>query len=116
MIKKILLMTVLSLFAYSTAFALEPMRIRVRTELPPNLTKIGEAAQYYAYSIGYRLTINHPAPAESIKIANQDIGPFSRKNTIMPIEEAILELLPMRYVLVIDSEHKLFSFQNKGAE
>lgn len=116
MIKKIFIMTVLFLCAYSTAFAYDPMRIRVRTELPPKIKTIGEAAQYYAWSIGFKLITDHPAPAESIKIASEAVGPFTRKNTVMPIEDAILELLPMRYVLVIDSEHKLFSFQNKGDE
>jgi hypothetical protein len=99
----------------SAAFALDPMRIKVRTELPSNITRVGEAAQYYAYSIGYRLVTQHPAPEESFKIANEAISPFSRKNTVLPIEEAILDVLSTRYVLVVDDEHKLFSFE-RGTE
>ncbi len=116
MIKKMCLTIFVSLSLCNIALALEPMRIRVRTELPPDLVTVGQAAQYYADSVGYKLTTQYPAPPESGKIANEIINPYSRKNTVLAIEESILELLALEYLLVIDDEHKLFSFEKEKSE
>ena len=94
-----------------TAHALDPMRIKIRTTLPKEINTVGDAAQYYADVIEYRLTTAYPAPDESARIANEQISPLSLTNHVLPVEEAILALLDRTYLLVIDHEHKLFSFE-----
>lgn len=116
MLKKILILSIFVVFTAGNTLALEPMRIRVRTELPKHISTVGGAAQYYAHSIGYQLKTDYPAPAESAGIALQDINPFSRKNKVLPIEEAILSLLGQNFNLVLDNKHKLFSFEERGAK
>lgn len=111
MIRTIFLIMFLSIFMCSNAFALDPMRIRVRTELPAEIKTVGEAAQYYAIGAGYKLVVNYPAPEDSFSIAREEINPHNRIQAVLPIEEAILNLLAMNYYLVIDTEHKLFSFE-----
>lgn len=97
-----------------TALALDPMRIQIRTVLPENTQTVGQAASYFAASIGYRLVTSHPAPPESRSIANELLNPLVTTNTVRPVEEAILALLRENYSLVIDHQHKLFSFELGG--
>jgi hypothetical protein len=105
------LIVFLVLGVLGNAHGFDPMRIKVRTILPKEITTVGEAAQYYAHAIGYRLITGYPAPQESYKISIEPISPLARKNSIMAIEDAILEVLDERYFLVIDHENKLFSFK-----
>ena len=92
-------------------YAFDPMRIQVRTLLPEDIKTVGEAAQYYADAIGYKLITIYPAPEESRKISRAPISLLARKNTVMAVEDAIITLLDERYFLVIDHQHKLFSFK-----
>ena len=98
------------------AFALDPMRIQIRTALPAHVETVGQAAQYFAKGIGYHLATPPPAPDESARIAGEPIGPLAPSSQIMPIEEAILGLLRPHYNLVVDHEHKLFSFEKGDAQ
>ncbi len=116
MLKKILIFSTLMLFTAGNAFGIEHMRIRVRTELPKHISTVGGAAQYYADSIGYQLITNYPAPAESAGISAREINLFSRKNKVLPIEEAILNLIEKEINLVIDNRHKLFSFEKRSGK
>jgi len=100
-------------FLPASALALDPMRIGIRTGLPEEIQTVGEAAQYYADVIGYRLVTKYPAPAESGLIATETINPLARAAGIKPVEEAILALLRADCLLVIDHDHKLFSFESK---
>jgi type IV pili sensor histidine kinase/response regulator len=93
------------------ASALDLLRIQIRTVLPQDIQSIGEAAQYFANAAGYRLTTSDPAPAESAAIAAEPITPLFASGKVKPVDEAILELLRPGCVLVIDREHKLFSFE-----
>jgi hypothetical protein len=115
MLKKVTIAIIATLFVCETAYALDPMRIRIRTALPSDIETVGDAAQYYAKSIGYELKTDYPAEPESSRIANEEISTLSRTNSVLPVEEAILELLKIDYVLVIDKDHKLFSFE-EGAK
>jgi type IV pili sensor histidine kinase/response regulator len=96
------------------AHALDPMRIKIRTTVPEEINTVGVAAQYYADVIGYRLATAYPAPDESERIASEQISPLSLTNSVLPVEDAILALLDESYLLVIDHEHKLFSFEKGG--
>ena len=116
MIKKICLAIFVSMCLVNISYALEPMRIKVRTELPVELKTVGEAAQYYADSVGYKLITEYPAPPESANIAHETIDPNVRIINVLPIEESILELLAQDYLLVIDNKNKLFSFQRRESE
>ena len=102
-----------AIFAPACALALDPMRIGIRSGLPEEIQTVGEAAQYYADVIGYRLVTQYPAPAESGLIATETINPLARAAGIKPVEEAILALLRADCLLVIDHDHKLFSFESK---
>jgi type IV pili sensor histidine kinase/response regulator len=103
-------------FVPQSAFALDPMRIQIRTNFPAHLETVGQAAQYFARGIGYRLATDHPAPEESAQIATEAIGPLARSSQVMPIEEAILSLLRPNHHLVIDHQNKLFSFEKGESE
>ena len=92
------------------AFALDPMRIQIRTALPAHVETVGQAAQYFAKGIGYHLATTLPAPEESARIAAEPIGPLAPSSQIMPIEDAILGLLGPHYNLVVDHEHKLYGY------
>ncbi len=94
-----------------TAHALDPMRIRIRTTLPKEINTVGEAAQYYADVIDYRLSTAYPAPEESERIASEQINPLALTNSVLAIEEAILAIMDSFYLLIIDHEHQLFSFE-----
>lgn len=93
------------------AYALDPMRINIRTALSEDIETIGEAAQFYADSIFYQLVTISPAPKESREIALENLNPLSRTKDVKPVEEAILYLLRQNCNLIIDHKHKLFSFE-----
>lgn len=99
-----------------SALALDPMRIPIRTALPGKVTTVGQAAQYYADAIGYRLATEYPAPPESGRIAGELLNPLSAVNETRPVAEAIIALLRADYLLVIDHPHKLFSFEERGGQ
>ena len=106
---------VLTLLVFSgTAQALDPMRIGIRATLPEDINRVGEAAQYYADAIGYRLTTAYCAPDESRKIAMEQISPLALTHSVLAVEDAILAVLDRSYLLIIDHEHKLFSFEKGG--
>lgn len=103
--------------AFGNAYAMDPMRLGIRTNLPKQFNTIGQAAKYYADAIGYKLVTAYPAPEESAAIADERINPLARSGGVKPIEEAILSLLRQGCNLVIDHEHKLFSFEHgRGME
>jgi len=108
-----ILMTALILFfgLVGSAYGFDAMRIQIRTVLPSEIATIGAAAQYYADVTGYRLTTAFPAPAESNQIAAEQISPLAFTDKVLAVEDAILALLREPYQLVIDHEHKLFSFE-----
>ncbi|WP_054697637.1 hypothetical protein [Desulfosarcina cetonica] len=111
--KRFAVLTIICFMAMSVpAHAFDPMRIPVGTALPTGIKTVGKAAQYYADAIGYRLLTDNPAPAESAGIAGEGLSPLSKIDSIMPVEEAILAILRTEYVLVIDHNHKIFSFEN----
>jgi len=95
-----------------TVGAVDPMRIPIRMRLPDHIRTVGGAAQYYADTVNYRLVTSYPAPDESARIATQPINPLAPTDTskVFPVEEGILMLLDDG-CLVIDQEHKLFSFE-----
>jgi len=95
----------------SGAHAFDQMRIQIRTVLPKEIKTVGEASQYYADVTGYRLVTSYPCPEESGIIAAEPISPLFFTNRVMAVEEAILAILREPYFLVIDREHRLFSFQ-----
>ena len=97
------------------ADAFDPMRIQIRTVLPKEIKTVGAAAQYYAVVIDYRVATQYPAPEESSRIAAEQISPLFFTNSVLAVDDAILALLRKPYVLIIDHEHKLFSFA-KGAD
>lgn len=113
LMKEIIAFMCLILFPFSQVEAMDPMRIPVRMRLPDHIRTIGEAAQYYADITKYRLVTSYPAPSESAGIAIQPINPLAPTDTgkVFPIEEGILMLLDDDCNLVIDQEHKLFSFE-----
>jgi hypothetical protein len=92
-------------------YAFDPMRIQIRTILPKEITTVGAASQYYAQVIGYRLVTSDPAPKESAGIAAEPISPLFFTNRIMAVEDAILAILRAPNLLVIDHEHRVFSFE-----
>lgn len=100
--------------SFGTASALDPMRIRIRTALPSKIETVGQAAQYFADAIGYRLVTRSPAPEESSAIAGENLNPLAMTNGVLPVEEAILSVLRRNCMLVIDKDHKLFSFERGG--
>ena len=100
--------------AHNSAYALDPMRIGIRTDLPEKIKTIGQAAQYFADAIGYQLITRDPAPMESAAIASQLINPLTMTANVEPVEEAILGLLSPECHLIIDHEHKLFTFEKDG--
>ena len=102
------------LFLISTqAFALDPLRINIRTDLPAKLKTIGAAAQYYADVAGYQIKTTYPAPHYASVIASEEINTLSLTSETKPIDEAILSLLGEGCVLVVDHEHQLISFDIK---
>lgn len=98
--------------------AVDPMRIPIRMRLPDHIKTVGGGAQYYAETVGYRLVTSCPAPSESAGIARQPINPLAPTDTtkVFPVEEGILMLLDDDGCLVIDQDHKLFSFEKGGLE
>ena len=108
-----LLWVVLFLAIAIHAQAFDAMRVRIRTDLPKEIKTVGQAAQYFGAAIGYRLTTAAPAPSESWYIAGELIDPLSMTTGIRPVEDAILTLLRDDCLLVVDHEHKLFSFEFK---
>ena len=108
---KLFFSCVLVLFLSINIYALDDTHLFVRSTLPPEIKTIGEAAEYYAQIIGYTLKITPPAPIESARISDEPISILVKKGMIIPIDEAILGLLKEEYSLVIDKEHKLFSFK-----
>ena len=93
------------------ATALDPLRLRIRMTLPEGIHTIGDAARYYGDVAGYRLKTDPPAPVESSVIAAAPLPLLYREDAILPIDEAILQLLKPTDKLVVDREHKLFSFE-----
>ncbi len=93
--------------------AMDPMRTPIRMRLPDHIRTIGGAAQYYADTVNCRLVTSYPAPKESSAITSNPINPLAPIDTgkVFPIEEGILMLLDDDDWLVIDQEHKLFSFE-----
>ena len=110
-----LLLSLLSVlfFVSSQAFALDPLRINIRTDLPKKIKTIGAAAQYYADVAGYQITTTYPAPHYASVIASEEINTLSLTSETKPIDEAILGLLGEGCVLIVDHEHKLISFDIK---
>jgi hypothetical protein len=98
---------------FTSAQALDPMRLGIRTDLPGEVKTVGQASQYFADAIGYQLVTQYPAPEESAVIAAETISPLSITSGIKPVEEAIISLLRSGCNLVIDHEHKLFSFEHR---
>ena len=98
--------------------AIDPMRVPIRMRLPDHIRTVGAGSQYYADTINYRLVTSHPAPSESAGIASNPItgtGKISESG-VFPIREGILMLLHDSDRLVIDREHKLFSFEKGISE
>ncbi len=116
--RKIAVLLLLSLMLTGKAFAVDQMRIPIRTVLPQYIHTVGDAAQYYADVIGYRLVTQYPAPDESARIAGEPVSLLARthpsESTIKAVEDAILALMDKSDVLVIDHDHKLFSFETRG--
>lgn len=110
----VFLLIVFILGFIGNAYAFELTRIQIRTVLPKEINTVGEAAQYYADVIGYRLVTRFPAPEESGRIAAEPISPLYFTNNVLAVEDAILAILREPYALVIDHDHKLLSFA-KGA-
>ncbi|OEU51769.1 MAG: hypothetical protein BA871_11630 [Desulfuromonadales bacterium C00003096] len=98
--------------------AIDPMRVPVRMRIPNQIKTVGDASQYYAKTVGYRLITSYPAPSESAGIASNPINLLAPTDTVevFPIREGILMLLHDSDRLVIDREHKLFSFEKGISE
>ena len=109
------LLPVLLFLISNQAFALDPLRIHIRTDLPKKIKTIGAAAQYYAVVAGYNIKTTYPAPHYASVIASEEINTLSLVSELKPINEAILSLLGEGCVLVVDHEHKLISFDIKEA-
>ena len=100
------------LFSFQ-ALAFDPLRLSIKTDLPENIKHIGTAAQYYVNTIGYRVKIDYPAPQDAYQIASEELNTLSLTSELKPIDEAILSLLGEKYVLIVDHEHKMISFDMK---
>jgi hypothetical protein len=110
----ILFLAMLLLMTNQNAYAIDPMKVNIRTHLPEGIKTVGQAAQYYAAAVEYRLTVTPPAPMESYQIAMEMLSPLARTDRILPVNEAILGLLKENYFLLIDTKNKLFSFKQNG--
>ena len=107
------LLPVLFIFTINHAFALDPLRINIRTDLPKKIKTIGAAAQYYADVAGYQIKTTYPAPQYASVIASEELNMLALVSETKPIDEAILSLLGEGCILVVDHEHKLISFDIK---
>ena len=88
-----------------------PMMQKIHTFLPRSIRTVGEAAQYYADTIGYELVTGYPQTKKSDQIANYPIKSRHRKDSIKTVEDAITALLDPRYGLAVDHEYRIFAFE-----
>ena len=87
------------------------LKLNVTTVLPPEVKTVGEAAFYLTFPAGYSLLTKSPAPQESEAIAARPVSPLFPRGRMMTIESALLELIGSDARLVVDHEHRLYSFE-----
>lgn len=90
---------------------IDPLSLYVRTTYPHNMTTVAEAAQYILEPTGYRLTTSRVASRTAARLAAQPIPPIARLNRTMPIIDALQLLIGLNHWVIVDTQHKLVTFQ-----
>lgn len=91
----------------------DPLSLYARTVYPEDVKSVGAAAIYLLETTGYTLVVDHPAPADSISIAQRNIPPIAKLHRTMPIIDALQILIGNENWIVVDRHHKLISFSEK---
>lgn len=87
------------------------LELGVRTEYPANINTVGQAVMYVLAVTDYKLAIGYPASTSAASIAIRPIPPEAIQNTVMPVYKALLLLIGKHSRLVVDTEHKLITFE-----
>lgn len=103
------------LFAAQIASAeIDPLKLYIRTDFPPNLQTVEDGARWLIESSGYTLLLSYPAPTDAQDMAAKPITPMARLKRTMTIEDALLTLIGPENYLVVDRKNKIVSFTRLG--
>ncbi len=83
----------------------------VRISYPSNITTVGQAVMYVLAATDYKVAIGYPASITAAQIALKPIPPEADQNQVLPIYQALLLLIGNDSRLVVDTEHKLITFE-----
>jgi len=109
--KRLFLLLVLLIGIASSAAAYDLMRTPVRLSYPLQVKTVGAASEYLMAPLDYKLKVLPPASPEALQIARTGISPLARTGAVVPLEEALLLLVGNNNRVVIDHEHKLYTFE-----
>ncbi len=87
------------------------LELGVRTTYPPNITTVGQAIMYILAATDYKVAIGYPASTSAAIIAMKPIPPEAEQNNVLPIYQALLLLIGNDNRLVVDTKHKLVTFE-----
>jgi hypothetical protein len=93
------------------ASAYNPLLLKVRSALPPHITTVREAIDYYLEPTGYRLVTASPAPPVSNVIVEQAPAVLDGLHEIVRVQDALLAVIGVQNRLVVDHAHRLVSIE-----
>ena len=103
------------LFATSLARAEDPLDVLVRPQLPSSVKTVGEAAAWYAETIGYRFYSRAPASGDARKLSYTTVRTFGDNEPPVPLREALLAIVPADVDLIIDRSNKAIAYRVDGS-
>lgn len=96
---------------FSPVYAdIDPLSVYVRTDYPPTVKTIQDAAGYVLAPTGYRFISDYPAPLDADRIGSSRVPPVAKIHRTMQIIDALQLLVGQQYYIVIDRNNRLISF------
>lgn len=80
--------------------------LRIRPQLPPDVTTVGDAARYYLEPTGYSFIAATPATGDARELASFPAKRPPANAQVVTVEQALLALLPPGTDLFIDDDAK----------
>ncbi|WP_395398706.1 hypothetical protein ACHMW6_00135 (plasmid) [Pseudoduganella sp. UC29_106] len=93
---------------------LDPLRLRVVMQFPPNVTTVQQAAQYLLETAQYKLVLSPANPNDTRRILTRPLLGQDKDGSLQTIEDALLIVGGDDTVLVIDRENRMITFEFIG--
>jgi|JI7StandDraft_1071085.scaffolds.fasta_scaffold646829_2 hypothetical protein len=91
--------------------SIDPLELGVRTNYSPSINTVLQGTMYVLGATDYKLIAGSSVSPTATSIINRPIPPEAIQDKVMPIYKALLLLAGNDSVLVVDTKHKLITFE-----